>query len=743
MHSLFGSAGGEGETAWRAWAPSLPICALLLALLTIQLGGCATGGPSAPPATGAERAAYDAALDFLPDDPEAAQAALEAYLRDYPTSPLCGQAAEYLAKIAYDQGRTDDVFRWLYKVLREYPESPRAEAVRLRLARMELDRGVTEESQRLAGSIRESRLSAAERVDLMRLLADLAESPVTRLERLARARFLAERLEAEKRSAVIEAIEGDMIRGIAAMSVAELERAAADNKGRTPAALVRLTLAERALARGERELALTFLEDARRHEIGALAEGALMRVELGLGLAGDDGALPTFAEAAARVPQNLSEAQGTVGVVLPLSGRFGSFGDEALRGVLLAAGIFDRERDESEDSAEETEATPSADLSATPPDDSQSGPGFVLAPEAAALFGGPDVRLIVRDSAGRPERAARAVRDLAEQDDVLAIIGPIGSKESEAAARAAQEAGIPLLTLSNRQEIAAERDQVFRLRLTIDDEVGFLVDYATQELDARRFAVLYPKTRFGLGMRAKFWEAVEARGGQVVAAASYAPDATDHSSAIRSMIGYSLLTDDERVALRERDRALRRGRRLEPEDQALLRHVLYPLMGPELEVLPPVIDFDAIFIPDAYDKIGLIAPQLALHEISGVRLLGTSDWNHPDLVRIARSHVRGAVISSPFFADSRYEAPRTFTDDYRSSFDMAPSAFSSYAYDGTMMVLAQLASGRLDREAVRQGILGTQGYLGASGVTSIMPDGNARKRPFMLGVTRSRIVGLD
>ena len=59
------------------------------------------------------------------------------------------------------------------------------------------------------------------------------------------------------------------------------------------------------------------------------------------------------------------------------------------------------------------------------------------------------------------------------------------------------------------------------------------------------------------------------------------------------------------------------------------------------------------------------------------------------------------------------------------------------------LVQVQLAEGNTSRRAVRDGVLRTEGYPGASGVITLLPDGNARKRPFMLGVRGGRIVSLD
>jgi ABC-type branched-subunit amino acid transport system substrate-binding protein len=441
-----------------------------------------------------------------------------------------------------------------------------------------------------------------------------------------------------------------------------------------------------------------------------------MRMELQETGRGEQELLPTFAEVAAHPVPPREGARGTLGVVLPLSGPYASYGEESLRGILLAVGIF------AEASAAATGAKPVSESGSAEP----SG-----------------VRILVRDTAGDPARAAAAVRDLARHEDVKAIVGPLRSSTSEAAARAAEEAGIPLIALTTSERVSQERRFIFRLRTGPEDELRYLVDYAFRTLGARRFAILYPDDGYGRGMRDHFWRIVEEQGGWLVAAAAYEPGATDFGSAIREMVGYPLLTGSERGALEERDSFLRRGRRLPPRAAARAREIAHEMIGPEGLPLPPVVDFDALFVPDTYEQIGLLAPQLAFNDLTGVQLLGPSDWYHPDLIEIAREHVSGAVISALFDPQSRFGFVADFVNRYRQTFGSEPDAFSANAYDAANLVLVQLARGFETRDAVRQGVLRTQAYPGASGVTSLRPDGNARKRPFLMQIRGSSIVSLD
>jgi ABC-type branched-subunit amino acid transport system substrate-binding protein len=688
-----------------------------------------------------EQAAFQAALAELPGDPAAAEDQLEAFLRTYPDSALADDAGEELARLALVQGRRDDAFRWLDFVVERYPDGDRADSVRVRLARWEAGRNDLLRARTLLADVRENRLDRSDRRAYYRLQARLADDPVDRIVFLAglRATVAEELADApgaeDPDSAVamrlrdsLAAVDAEIDSLLLGLEDEQLGRAAARLEGPPPAARLRLVLARRALDRGEFEIAQRWVSQARRYALSPEDDERLASLELRLGLGGDLAGrmvLPTWREAAAQPRVPLEGVSGTLGVVLPLSGRYGSFGNEALRGVMLAAGIF-------EPGSGETAASGAAlpDVSAPVPADRE----VTLAP---------GVRLVVRDTAGSPERAAAAVREIAERDDVVAIVGPIFSDECEAAAREAEGAGIPLLTLSSRVELSRDRDWVFRMRITPDDEVGYLVDHTVDAIGAKRFAVLYPETRYGRGMRSRYWAAVLERGGQIVAAASYDPEETDFSDAIRSMVGFDLLTRREVAALEERAGAMRRGRRLEPRDAALLRRTLYEMLGPEAEPLPPIVDFDVLFIPDSSDRIQLIAPQLAYHEVENVQLLGSGEWYDPKLLRVARSHVRGAIISAPFHRDSAFRDVREFVSDYEASFGVEPDAFASDAFDAARLVLEQIARGHGDRDEVRDGLLRVRGYPGVSGVTSIEPDGNARKRPFLLQVRGGRFVGID
>jgi ABC-type branched-subunit amino acid transport system substrate-binding protein len=155
------------------------------------------------------------------------------------------------------------------------------------------------------------------------------------------------------------------------------------------------------------------------------------------------------------------------------------------------------------------------------------------------------------------------------------------------------------------------------------------------------------------------------------------------------------------------------------------------------------VDFDGLFLPDAYEQVTLIAPQLAFHEVNGVRLLGSTGWNHPDLVRIGGSNTEGAIFTEVFHPESEIPYVAAFRDGFESAYGSPPGSLAALAYDAANLVLAQLAHGLHRRDGLRQALLDVRAWPGVAGVTNMRSDGTAQKRPYLLGVDGRKIHALD
>lgn len=673
--------------------------AVLLAALAAAAVGCA--GFGAPPAPSqAEREAYDKASHA---EPAKRRQALEHFAAAWPDGALAPKARLELGELSYDAGDVDEALRQWDLAIRSGSRSPAVDTARVRSAAAAWDRGDAQAARSVLSRARFEKLSPSDRRTAYRILADVAEDAV------ARVRWLAlERGETRDETALNE-IDTSIDSTLAGMSRSDLARLSRDLAQGPLAARIWLARAERALDDQAFDEAHDALEQVAHLPLepryAARLSAAVERLRIRTEGPSDVSELPTFADVANRPLPVTAGAKGTLGVVLPLSGPFAHFGEESLYGVLMAAGVFG-------------------------------------ADPAAAKGSGEAMRVLVRDTGGQPDRAEAAVRELARDPSVVAIVGPLLSDECEAAAAAAEDAGIPLLALTAHEDIAHLRSFVFRVRTRPLEETQLLVDRA-RSLGIDRFAILYRDDPYGRGMRALFWDSVEAHGGTVVGVASYQPDATDFAGPIRQLVGYTLLSDEQKQLIAKRKKMLERARRLPPDEARALRHDARSLVTADGKPLPPIVDFGALFIADTWEKAVLIAPQLAFHEVFGPRLLGPDGWYSDQLVKVGGENVEGAIFVSDYFPESPTRFVHDFAEHYLATYHHDSNLFSAQAYDAANLVLVQLARGMRSRSALRDGVLATESYPGVSGVLTMRADGNANKRPFLLSVEKGQIVQLD
>ncbi len=662
----------------------------------LLFAGCQSGLPGG----GLARAAYTDALSLLAVDPPAGRAALASFLQAHPTSLYADDAALRLAELALAAGQAPEARRHLEWALARHPRGDKSDAVRLELAGLQLDAGEVEAAAGNAELIRIALLDAERRRSAHRLRAAVAHAQGDAGEEL---RWLGRVRADQDDPGDMAPVESRMDEVMAGLDGPALERIAAGLGRRLPAGRLWLHRAERALGEGDGPAALAALARAERLPLSPSEAGRLAHLKERLSRPGGGRLdLPGWRDADGAGSWALPAEAATLGVVLPLSGPYAAFGQETLQGVLLAAGLFDASR-----------SAPSA------------------------------LRLEVRDSGGDPVRAAAAVAELAADPQVIACIGPLLASAAEAAAPVAEDHGLPLLTLTRRESVAELGRYVLRMGSTPRLEAEVLAEFAAGDLGLRRFAILYPDDAYGRALRASFWDAIEERGGQVVGVARYASDATDFRDPIRRLIGFEFLTRSQERALVERARLEKRAKRLPPERAAELRKKARTLTSSGGAPLPPFVDFDALFIPDAHENVALLAPHLAFHEVRGVRLLGTAGWNHPDLVTIGGTHVNGAVFTAPFFAGSRHPFVAEFTRRYQGTFDAQPTFLAAQGFDAAHLVSLQVARGSLGRDAVLHGVLRAKRVVGASGVLSMGPEGQAVRRPQLLGVDRGEIISVD
>jgi len=394
-----------------------------------------------------------------------------------------------------------------------------------------------------------------------------------------------------------------------------------------------------------------------------------------------------------RIENQFAIREGIIGCLLPLSGAFAIYGQEALNGIQLGMDILN------------------------------------ISEEVQHL------ELIIKDTRGRIEDAVLGVEDLANRGKVMAIIGPLAGRPAMAAARKAQELGIPIITLAQKDGITAEGDMVFRNFLTPSKEIETLLNEAVMEMELDRFAILYPDNSYGRFFMSLFWDKLEEMGGSIAAVESYKPDETDFAVQIKKMIGLHYPRPESVVKM------LREMKELKAETGRIFAPFIPTEEREEDDEGPePIVDFDAVFIPDNYLQIALIAPQFPFHSIFNVHFLGTSLWQSSELMENAGDYVQGAIFPSGFFLESTSDPVKGFVELYKENFESKPGILAASGYDTIRFVKSLVDKGMIrTRKDFQEEISRHDIFDGVTGKISFDQQGEVEKDPVLLTISGKRL----
>lgn len=281
--------------------------------------------------------------------------------------------------------------------------------------------------------------------------------------------------------------------------------------------------------------------------------------------------------------------------------------------------------------------------------------------------------------------AAEAVASLAGGDS-LAIIGPADAASVDAASARAGDVGVPLLSLSPRPEERKGGGRwVFHLMHSAEARARALARRA-HAAGVRRFAILRPDSGYGTAVGRAFAAEVAALGDELVVEVTYKPDTKSFAGIVKKLDG----------------------------------------------------SWQAVFVPEAADKVELVAPALAAagliarpagtKKVTGGRpivLLSTLEGAGEPYVREAGRYSAGALFAPGYFPGAVDDLGLAFERQYLAAIGKPPTAVDAYAFDGVRAIAALVAAGARGRDdlARRLGSAQLDGVTGAIGF-----DGDHRRK---------------
>lgn len=360
-----------------------------------------------------------------------------------------------------------------------------------------------------------------------------------------------------------------------------------------------------------------------------------------------------------------------IGVILPLTGRSANYGNKALEGILLAARTYQVSREM-------------------------------------------DLRIFVEDSASSPILAQQGVDTLFYRHRVVAIIGPLSSKEAIAVAERAQQLGVLNLSLAAKEGLAKKGSYLFQNALTPRVQMESLLNYCVREKQFRRFAILAPNDSFGRDMGEQFWSIAEGLGGRIVAHQEYSAGEKDFQNTVKELAGLSNPA---------------KYRKLEWEKLTNYIKETKAKTGKEpKKSLGPIIDYDALFIPDSPRAVAQVAASLAYFDIVGIPLLGTTEWNSDQLARRGGRYLENALFPGGVNLATRNAKQRDFIREYSEAYGGIPDLLAGQSFEAMELVATAMTRSNGDRNTVVEQMTRIRDFESLLGTVSFDSNRVAQRR---------------
>ncbi|MBN2082800.1 ABC transporter substrate-binding protein [bacterium] len=311
---------------------------------------------------------------------------------------------------------------------------------------------------------------------------------------------------------------------------------------------------------------------------------------------------------------------------------------------------------------------------------------------AGGLLGQP-VEAVFEDNQSMAQPSANVANKLISSDLVDVLIGAVGSSQSIAMAKVAEDKGVPMVTPASTNPTVTLNDDgsvrkyVFRTCFTDDFQGEGIVDFAVNgPIHAKKAVIFYDaENDYSVGI----WETVK----------RVAPD-----------FGLEIVAEDAFLKTSESD----------------FRAKLNKFKAHE---------FDVLIVPAYYTEVGMIANQA--REVGLEQpLLGGDGFDSPELYQVAGENIVGSYFTNHYAADDMDPAVQDFIRSYKErNGGKVPDAMAILTYDAVKVVAQAITTaGSVDHDAVAAALADTKNFKGAAGTITIDAKHNTTKKLVVLEI---------
>ncbi len=319
------------------------------------------------------------------------------------------------------------------------------------------------------------------------------------------------------------------------------------------------------------------------------------------------------------------------------------------------------------------------------------GASFLGAPEARTAemvveninaAGGVDGKmfeLIIKDTAGNPEKAISFAKQLIEEDRVTAIIGPSTSGETMQIKDLCESYKTPLLSCAAAEAIVDPvASYVFKTPQK-DSYVAKWIFETMNNMDISRVGIVGANTGFGNAGLGQLEKYAPDFGIEIVAKETYDSAATDLTAVLTKIKAKNV--------------------------EAVVNWSIVPAQS---------------IVPKNMKQLGMEVPLFQSHGFGNIKYAEAAGAAAEGIIFPAGQ----LLVAEKLPADHpQKKAVTAYKFEYEGKFNEPVSGFGGYSYDAVMLIAKAIEiAGSADRAAVRDALESITGFAGASGVFNMSPE---------------------
>ncbi len=135
-------------------------------------------------------------------------------------------------------------------------------------------------------------------------------------------------------------------------------------------------------------------------------------------------------------------------------------------------------------------------------------------------------QMFLRDVGEFDKNVLNIYSSLVSESNVSFVLGPLTSGSAKQISTLIDRYKVPTITFPVFGDSVKSSANIIKFYYPIEDQVEYLADYTINSLKLKKFAVLYPKTKFGTRFKDKFIDYAKTKGGKFLHVSSYSQDLT-------------------------------------------------------------------------------------------------------------------------------------------------------------------------------------------------------------------------